>query len=129
MAASTEVRVPYVDKMVVSAAFAIPGAKRIVGREGKAVLKKAAESWLPKDVIYRPKGLFSAPLRAGIRRDLTEMTDDLLINEQLVGSGMLNRKYIRSMIEDDRLGMADKSREIWQLMTLKTWLRQQSPAA
>src|SRR6266545_2047213 len=78
MAASTEVRVPYVDKEVAAAAFAIPGSAKIVGRERKAVLKRAAEAWLPREIVYRPKGLFSAPLRAWIRRDLSDMVEDLV---------------------------------------------------
>src|ERR1035437_10167946 len=60
MAASTEVRVPFVDKEVVRAAFQISGADKIRGRNGKFALKKAAEAWLPRSIIYRPKGLFSA---------------------------------------------------------------------
>lgn len=125
MAASTEVRVPYVDKNVVSAAFAIKGAQKIEGRESKAVLKKAAEAWLPRQIIYRSKGLFSAPLRAWIRRDLKEMVEDLLAHGTLVQSGFLNGQYIRHMIDEDRRGFEDRSKEIWQLLTLECWLQQQ----
>jgi asparagine synthase (glutamine-hydrolysing) len=126
MAASTEVRVPYVDREVVAAAFAISGRRKIQGWETKAVLKKAAEPYLPKEVIYRPKGLFSAPLRAWIRRDLQPMVEDLLMAGRMAGSGFLNAGYLRRLVDEDRAGIADRSKEIWQLMTLETWLRQQS---
>lgn len=126
MAASTEVRVPYVDREVVAAAFGISGKRKIAGRETKSVLKKAAEQYLPKEVIYRPKGLFSAPLRAWIRRDLKEMVEDLLIEGDMVKSGFLNGKTLRRMVDEDRAGTADRSKEIWQLMTLESWLRKQS---
>ncbi|HEY2958267.1 MAG TPA: asparagine synthase (glutamine-hydrolyzing) [Actinomycetota bacterium] len=125
MAASTEVRVPYVDKEVAAAAFAIPGSAKIAGRERKAILKKAAEAWLPKEVVYRPKGLFSAPLRAWIRRDLSEMVEDLVAGGNLVTSGMVDKQVVRGMIDDDRRGAADRSKEIWQLLTLEVWYRQQ----
>ncbi len=62
MAASTEVRVPYVDKHVVAAGIAAKGGQKIKGHVGKAILKTAAKPWLPREIIYRPKGLFSAPL-------------------------------------------------------------------
>jgi asparagine synthase (glutamine-hydrolysing) len=126
MAASTEVRVPYVDREVVAAAFSISGSRKIAGSETKSVLKKAAEAWLPKEIIYRPKGLFSAPLRAWIRRDLREMVEDLLMGGKMVKSGFLNGSYLRRMVDEDRAGTADRSKEIWQLMTLESWLRQQS---
>ena len=126
MAASTEVRVPYVDKEVAAAAFAIPGGAKIVGRECKAILKQAAEAWLPREIVYRPKGLFSAPLRAWIRRDLADMVEDLVAGGTLVTSGLVDKQIVRTMIDDDRRGFADRSKEIWQLLTLEVWHRQQS---
>ena len=72
MAASVEVRVPFVDPVVARAAFSIPGSEKIKGRQGKLALKQAAESWLPREIVYRPKASFSAPLRAWVRHDLRE---------------------------------------------------------
>jgi asparagine synthase (glutamine-hydrolysing) len=125
MAASTEVRVPYVDKEVAAAAFAIPGSAKIIGRERKAILKQAAEAWLPREIVYRPKGLFSAPLRAWIRRDLADMVEDLVAGGTLVTSGLVDKQMVRTMIDDDRRGAADRSKQIWQLLTLELWYRQQ----
>jgi asparagine synthase (glutamine-hydrolysing) len=124
MAASTEVRVPFVDRHVFEAAFAIPGSDKIVGRERKAILKEAALPWLPKEIVYRPKGLFSAPLRAWIRRDLQDMVEEYVALGDLVGSGMLDKTEVRTMIDDDRSGMTDRSKEIWHLLTLELWHRQ-----
>jgi asparagine synthase (glutamine-hydrolysing) len=128
MAASTEVRVPFVDKEVAAAAFAIPGHRKIVGTERKAVLKQAAEAWLPKEIVYRPKALFSAPLRSWVRRDLTDMVDELVAGGLLVSSGLVDKQAIREMIDHDRRGAADRSKEIWQLLTLELWYREQVPA-
>ncbi len=128
MAASTEVRVPYVDIEVAKAAFAIPGSKKIVGRKGKVPLKIAAAGWVPDEIINRPKGLFSAPLRAWIRRDLSTMVDDLVLGGELVGDGVLDAAVIRRMVEADRSGTEDRSKEIWQLLTLETWYRGAKPA-
>jgi asparagine synthase (glutamine-hydrolysing) len=80
MAASVEVRVPFVDPVVAQAAFAIPGRDKIRGRQSKLALKRAAEAWLPKEIIYRPKASFSAPLRAWVRNDLREVIDDVLVH-------------------------------------------------
>ncbi len=123
MAASTEVRVPYVDVEVAKAAFAIPGAKKIVGRRGKVPLKEAAKGWVPDEIINRPKGLFSAPLRAWVRRDLAEMVDDIVLSGELVGDGVLNGDVIARLVDADRRGAEDRSKEIWQLLTLETWYR------
>lgn len=128
MAASTEVRVPFVDKEVVRAAFCIAGTDKIRGRNGKSALKKAAESWLPRSIIYRPKGLFSTPLRAWVRNDLRTLVDDVLPNGELVRRGYIKPSYVRKLIEDDRAGREDCSKEIWHLLTMDYWLRnQQTP--
>lgn len=124
MAASTEVRVPFVDVEVVRAAFSLPGSAKIVGHRGKAALKAAAESWLPREIVHRPKGLFSAPLRAWVRRDLRELVDDVVVGGELVGSGFLRRPAVERLVEDDRTGREDRSKQIWHLLTLELWYRQ-----
>jgi asparagine synthase (glutamine-hydrolysing) len=129
MAASTEVRVPFVDKEVARAAFSIPGDRKIVGTSRKDVLKEAALAWLPKDITHRPKGLFSAPLRAWIRRDLQEMVEDQVAAGTLVGSGMLDKARVRALIDEDRSGATDRSKEIWQLLTLEAWYQQHTATA
>lgn len=121
MAASCEVRVPFVDIDVVRAAFSFAGDQKIRGRVRKAVLKDAAEAWLPKEIVHRPKGLFSAPLRAWVRRDLRVMVDDVLLHGQLVGSGLLDGASVRAMVDADRAGREDRAKEIWQLLSLELW--------
>jgi asparagine synthase (glutamine-hydrolysing) len=125
MAASTEVRVPFVDVEVVRAAFRLQGRDKIRGQIGKYALKKAAEAWLPRSIIYRPKGLFSAPLRAWVRNDLKSMVDDVLPDGELVRRGYVKSTYVRSLIDDDRAGRADYCKEIWHLLTMDYWLRNQ----
>lgn len=124
MAASTEVRVPFIDTEVARAAFAFPGNAKICGGEQKACLKQAAEAWLPTEIVYRPKASFTAPLRAWIRRDLASMVDDLLLNGYLVRDRYVECEALEKIVQDDRSGRADNAQAIWQLLTLEHWLRQ-----
>ena len=55
MAASTEVRVPFVDPIVFQAAFSLSANQKIRGRNQKVALKEAALAWLPPDIVHRPK--------------------------------------------------------------------------
>ncbi|MEU4197358.1 asparagine synthase (glutamine-hydrolyzing) [Kribbella sp. NPDC026611] len=123
MAASTEVRTPFVDPIVARAAFSIPGSAKIHRRVSKLALKQAAEAWLPKEIIYRPKASFSAPLRAWVRNDLRELVDDVLLRGELVGSGFLRQAAVQKLVDDERAGREDYSKQIWQLLTLETWTR------
>ena len=123
MAASVEVRVPFVDPIVAQAAFSIPGRDKIQRRQGKVALKRAAESWLPQEIVYRPKASFSAPLRAWVRRDLQEVIRDVLIGGELVGCGMIRRDALLRLVEDEQAGREDRSKQIWHLLTMELWYR------
>jgi len=115
--------VPFVDPEVVRAAFSLPGSAKVRGRGGKVALKAAAESWLPREIVHRPKASFSAPLRAWIARDLRQVVDDAVVSGELVSSGFLRRHAVQRLVEDDRTGRQDRSKQIWQLLTLELWLR------
>jgi asparagine synthase (glutamine-hydrolysing) len=128
MAASTEVRVPFVDVEVVKAAFSIPGHRKIVGGQGKVALKEAALSILPERVVYRPKGLFSAPLRAWMSRDLAPMVAEVVNDGLLVSSGFLRRDALRRLVADDSSGHEDRSKHLWHVLTLEHWYRQAKAA-
>ncbi|MHC0429160.1 asparagine synthase (glutamine-hydrolyzing) [Streptomyces sp. O3] len=123
MAASTEVRVPYVDVEVVKAAFAVPGDRKIVGRQGKAVLKEAAVSVLPREIVYRPKGLFSAPLRAWMSRDLAPLVREVIHDGALVRAGFLRRDALARLAAEDAAGHRDFSKQLWHVLTLEYWYR------
>ncbi len=123
MAASVEVRVPFVDPVVAQAAFSIPGSAKIRRSQGKLALKQAAEAWLPHEIVHRPKASFSAPLRAWVRGDLKELIQDVLVGGELADSGVIRRDALSGLIEDDLAGREDRSKQIWQLLTLELWYR------
>lgn len=124
MAASTEVRVPFVDVEVVKAAFSQPGRDKIVGRRSKATLKQAADSILPAEIVHRPKGLFSAPLRAWMSRDLAPMVQEVIHDGVLVSSGFLRREALQRLVDEDAAGKQDRSKHLWHLLTLEHWYRE-----
>jgi len=124
MAASVEVLVPFVDKVVAEAAFTIAGRDKIRGRQQKAALKAAAENWLPHEIVYRPKASFGAPLRAWVRNDLKEMIGDLLVGGELVQAGMLRKQALLGLIADEQAGRQDNAKQIWQLLSMELWYRQ-----
>lgn len=123
MAASTEVRVPFVDPVVFAAAFALPGSDKIRGRVQKAALKDAARAWLPDEIIDRPKASFGVPLRAWVTNDLRELVDDVLLGGELVQTGFLRREPLSRLVDDQRSGRRDESKQIWQLLCLEQWYR------
>jgi len=124
MAASVEVRTPFVDLIVARAAFSIKGGDKIRGRTAKAALKDAAGDWLPDEIVHRPKASFGAPLRAWVRNDLRELIGDVLVGGELTQLGMLRRDQVRRLIADEQAGREDYAKQIWQLLSMELWYRQ-----
>ena len=124
MAASVEVRTPFVDLVVARAAFSIPGTDKIRGKTAKAALKDAAENWLPHEIVHRPKASFGAPLRAWVRNDLRELISDVLVGGELASSACCARSQVKRLIADEQAGREDYAKQIWQLLSMELWYRQ-----
>ncbi len=76
------------------------------------MLKQAALSILPKEIVYRPKGLFSAPLRAWIRPRPGRHGGEVVDDGVLVTSGFLQRERKR-MVADDAPAQQDRAQHLW----------------
>jgi len=124
MAASVEVRVPFIDIKVIEAAMKIPGSLKIKNRESKYILKKAAEKILPKEIIYRKKASFGAPIRSWISNELKGMIDDILSKKNVESRGLFNYEFIYTLIQNDRNGVEDNAYRIYQLITIELWFRE-----
>ena len=63
MAASTEIRVPFLDHDLVKIAASLPDKHRVSMGRAKYALKLLASKQLPKEIITRPKTGFGVPIR------------------------------------------------------------------
>ena len=124
MAASVEVRVPFIDTHVAKLAMSIPGELKFRKQESKYILKKVAERYLPHDVVYRPKASFGAPIRSWISGDLREMVDDLLSEGNVNKRGIFNPIFVKDLINSDRNGSKDQAYQIYHLLTIELWYQQ-----
>lgn len=122
MAASIECRVPFVDAPLAALAFSLPDELRIRGFEQKYLLKKAAEPYLPKSLIYRAKMPFSSPLRAWIKTGLGGMIDDYLSPERLRRQGLYAPETVARLLREDRAGQADHAHVLFGITAIQIWL-------
>lgn len=123
MAAGVEVRVPFLDLELVEFAQRIPVHFKQQGSVGKWVLKKAMEPYLPKDVIYRPKSGFGAPLRRWMRFELRELLRDLLSPESLRRRGLFDPVAVDRLIAANDAGRVDATYTLFSLLCIELWCR------
>ncbi len=88
MANSVEARYPFLDEDVVAFAARIHPRWKLHGlRQDKYILRRAAERVLPKEVAWRPKGMFRAPLAESFLANPPEFVRDLMSPESLARTG------------------------------------------
>ncbi len=125
MANSLEVREPLLDHPLTEWAATLPAALKLHGREGKYVLKKACEPYLPKEILYRPKMGFSIPLASWFRGPLKARVASALESPQLADSGLFNVPFLREMYTQHVNGTRDYSVPLWTTLMYESFLRQQ----
>ena len=123
MATGVEVRVPFLDLELVDFAARIPNRLKQRGSEGKWVLKKAMEPYLPSEVIYRPKSGFGAPLRRWMRVELRDLVADLLGAQSLRQRGLFDPAAVQRLIQANDQGKIDASYTLFSLMCIELWCR------
>ncbi len=116
-----EVRSPFLDHHLVNFGLRLPARVKIRDGEGKWLLKKAMEPYLPNDVLYRPKQGFEIPLAAWLRGPLAEPLEAAL--EALGRRGHLEPAPMRQLFEEHRSGRADHADKLWILYMLELWHR------
>ena len=125
MAHGVEVRVPFLDLELVEFACKLPVRLKMKGREAKYLLKKVAERYLPKEVIYRPKTGFGAPVRSWIvNGDLQPLVDRILNQENVAFTSIFSTESIIKLMNDTKSGRYDGAYTIWSLLAIDSWLTQ-----
>src|SRR5467141_3593074 len=100
MATSVEARVPFLDHHLIEYAMALPRSLKVKGSTGKHVLKRALESVLPADVLYKPKRGFGAPTREWFRGPEGEGLVQQLMNSPLRERNFFDYSFIKQMADE-----------------------------
>jgi asparagine synthase (glutamine-hydrolysing) len=122
MLSSVEARAPFLDRYVSAFALSLPPELRVRRFETKWVLKKAAEKWLPKDVIYRRKRGLSVPIASWINHGLRGEVDRLLAPARLRDEALVNEPYVTRLLNEHRSGRANHAKALWAVIILQYWL-------
>jgi asparagine synthase (glutamine-hydrolysing) len=123
MAATLEVRVPLLNHELVELAARMPPRMKLRGLRRKYILKRAAETLLPRDVVWRKKAGFGAPVRSWLRGPLRPLVEELLSEETVRRRGLFRPSEVRRVVEANQSGREDYALQVLQLLTLEIWQR------
>jgi asparagine synthase (glutamine-hydrolysing) len=123
MAASVELRVPFLDNDLVALAESMPGSLRVRRLRRKHVHKRAMTRWLPREVVYRKERGWATPMSSWLRSELRPLLDDVLLSGGGLCRDLFAEAELRSMIDDHAAGERDLTRQLFCLLGLGLWHR------
>jgi asparagine synthase (glutamine-hydrolysing) len=122
MATSVELRVPFLDHEIVEFAASLPAHFKLHKGQGKHILKKVMEKYLPINIIYRKKMGFSVPTKRWFAGDLLGPAKDIIFSKRVMDTGFFRKSYMENMFHRHSQGKEDYSRRIFSLLVLYHWL-------
>ena len=123
MANSIEVRVPFLDRRLVEFIESLPSGLKLRGLTGKYLHKKALLKWLPRHDVYRPKKGFASPIAKWLRTSMRPLVEDCLLSRDSMIAAYFDQSYIHQILESDRQGRENFTRQIYLLLSLELWHR------
>jgi asparagine synthase (glutamine-hydrolysing) len=123
MAANLEVRVPFLNREMIETAARMPPRLKLRGLKRKYILKRALEGVLTREVIWRKKAGFGAPIRSWLRGALRPLINDLLSEEAVRRRGIFRPSAVKRVLEANFSGREDYNLQVFQLLGLELWHR------
>ncbi|MBD5102896.1 MAG: asparagine synthase (glutamine-hydrolyzing) [Subdoligranulum sp.] len=122
MAHSLELRVPFLDKEVMSFAGTIPTDYRIQGTGVKVVMRHAANKTLPDEWANRPKKGFPVPIRYWLREEkYYNIVKEYF--ESDYAAMFFKPDALMKLLEDHYHERANNQRKIWTVFTFLVWYK------
>lgn len=115
MAASLEVRSPFLAKDIIEFCAKIPFKMKVEGFRTKALLKEIASEFLPKEVIYRKKMGFGIPLAKWLKHDLKPLLEEMTIADDIKKQGLLEPLAVNKILNNN------DPNQIWSLLVFELW--------
>jgi asparagine synthase (glutamine-hydrolysing) len=129
MAHGLEVRVPLLDYEFVQWVASLPSSVKLRGREGKYLLKKSLEPYLPEEVLYRPKMGFGVPLGRWFRGPLKAHMREAIMGRELRESGLFEPAALERLVSEHEDGRRDHTAVLWALLMFRGAREELQPPA
>lgn len=121
MSVSLETRAPFLDPRIGRFAASIPTRFKIRGSKGKIILKEAVRSFLPREILERPKKGFGIPVAGWLNGRLKPLVAELLDENRLRKQGFFRPEFVSKLIYEHQSGIASHHKELWSLLVFQIW--------
>jgi asparagine synthase (glutamine-hydrolysing) len=122
MAASLEVRVPFLDHDLVDFIVRQPGRKKMPWGRKKWLLKKALRGIVPSEILDGPKTGLTVPYGNWLQGKLKPMFFDHLAQFARSSPGVLDTNYVSQLFDRTSSGRQDHSYMLWKVLNFMIWV-------
>ncbi|MDA8985313.1 asparagine synthase (glutamine-hydrolyzing) [Candidatus Pelagibacter sp.] len=122
MASSLESRMPFLDHELIEYVWKIPHSLKYKNGQGKWILKKILNNYVPKDLTERPKKGFGIPLDSWLRGPLKDWSENLLNEKRLSQEGYFNPKLIRDKWNEHLSNKKNWQHDLWNVLMFQAWV-------
>jgi asparagine synthase (glutamine-hydrolysing) len=120
---SLEGRSPFLDHQLAEFVASLPTGLKLKGGRLKYLLREAAEPYLPREILRRPKQGFMFPLGYWMKGPLVPVIEHLFDSSVLVDAGVFRRDGMKRLLDEHRADKADHHVRLWMLLNLEVWYR------
>lgn len=121
MAVALEVRVPLLDHRIAEFSWRLPLDMKIRNGQGKWILRRNLERYVPKALIKRKKQGFAVPVGEWLRGPLRDWAEDLLSCDSLKSHSLLDAGPVRQVWQDHLSGRVSQPLKLWSVLMLQAW--------
>jgi asparagine synthase (glutamine-hydrolysing) len=122
MAASLELRVPFLDHKLVEWAWRVPPSLKLGGGEGKVLLRRAFAEMIPTPILARPKEGFTVGGGVKFTENVGREAQRLLVDERTLDS-LLDRRAVARLVRRHRDKTENLTEPLFALIVLAWWHR------
>lgn len=145
MAHGLETRVPFLDNDLVDFAMRVPVRYKLGNlqeaarinenepgktqkhfqktRDGKLILRKVMQRYIPEEISNGIKQGFSAPDASWFKGDSINYVHEQLLNRRARIYEFLDQKSVRALVSEHLEGKTNRRLFIWSLLNFEWWLR------
>ena len=123
MAHGLETRAPFLNHELAEWVGTLPPDRKIWGREGKALLKKALEPLVPHECMYRTKVGFRVPVSRFMNEEIRTQTDEILLGERFLDRGVMRGEFLKQIMDEHRERKVEHGTRLWSIICLELWFR------